>query len=123
MALRVAGCMVWRMARRASSADAQRDLAEDVPALDPLLRLVRLRQREFRFDRHLEFRRLDGAVQPLELLHAGNGVEEFQRLNRAIEAAKLKVPIEAEFPLAQADKAQERVEGGHILGKITLRIR
>src|SRR2546429_5892656 len=74
MALRVAGCMVWRVARRAPSADAQRDLAEDVPVLDPLLRLVRLRQREFRFDRHLEFRRLDGAVQPLELLDAGNGV-------------------------------------------------
>src|SRR5256886_16828764 len=74
MALRVAGCMVWRVARRAPSADAQRDLAEDVPALDPLLRLVRLRQREFRFDRHPEFRRLDGAVQPLELLDAGNGV-------------------------------------------------
>jgi NADPH:quinone reductase-like Zn-dependent oxidoreductase len=51
------------------------------------------------------------------------GVDEFERLNRAIEAAKLKVPIEAEFPLAQADKAQERVEGGHILGKIVLRIR
>src|SRR5437879_2914318 len=51
------------------------------------------------------------------------GPQEFERLNRAIEAAKLRVPIEAEFPLAQADKAQERVEAGHILGKIVLRIR
>jgi NADPH:quinone reductase len=51
------------------------------------------------------------------------GVEEFERMNRAIEAVKLRVPIEAEFPLAQADKAQERVEAGHILGKIVLRIR
>src|SRR5205807_115660 len=51
------------------------------------------------------------------------GVDEFERMNRAIEAAKLRVPIEAEFPLAQADKAQERVEAGHILGKIVLRIR
>ena len=51
------------------------------------------------------------------------GVEEFERLNRAIEAAKLRVPIAAEFPLAQADKAQARVEAGHILGKIVLRIR
>jgi len=60
---------------------------------------------------------------PIIRYNAIPGIEEFQRLNRAIEAAKLKVPIEAEFPLAQADKAQERVEGGHILGKITLRIR
>jgi NADPH:quinone reductase len=51
------------------------------------------------------------------------GPEEFERLNRAIEAVKLKVAIEAEFPLAQADKAQERVEAGHILGKIVLRTR
>jgi NADPH2:quinone reductase len=51
------------------------------------------------------------------------GPEEFERLNRAIEAVKLKVAIEAEFPLAQADKAQERVEAGHILGKIVLRVR
>ena len=40
-----------------------------------------------------------------------------------IEAVKLEVPIAAEFPLAQAAKAQERVEAGHILGKIVLRIR
>src|SRR5947207_2906266 len=60
---------------------------------------------------------------PIIRYNAIPGIEEFQRLTRAIEAAKLKVPIEAEFPLAQADKAQERVEGGHILGKITLRIR
>ncbi len=51
------------------------------------------------------------------------GPQEFEQLNRAIDAVKLKVPIEAEFPLAQADKAQERVEAGHILGKIVLRVR
>jgi NADPH:quinone reductase-like Zn-dependent oxidoreductase len=49
--------------------------------------------------------------------------KEFEELNRAIEAVKLKVPIAAEFPLAQADKAQQRVEAGHILGKVILRIR
>jgi NADPH:quinone reductase-like Zn-dependent oxidoreductase len=51
------------------------------------------------------------------------GAQEFERLKRAIEAVKLEVPIAAEFPLAQAAKAQERVEAGHILGKIVLRIR
>jgi NADPH:quinone reductase len=51
------------------------------------------------------------------------GVQEYQRLNQAIEAAKLEVPIAAEFPLADAAKAHERVEAGHLLGKIVLRIR
>ena len=51
------------------------------------------------------------------------GVQEFERLNHAIEAAKVEVPIAAEFPLAEAAKAQQRVEAGHILGKIVLRIR
>jgi NADPH:quinone reductase-like Zn-dependent oxidoreductase len=48
------------------------------------------------------------------------GVHEYQRLNRAIEAVKLEVPIEAQFPLAEAAKAQQRVEAGHILGKVIL---
>src|ERR1700693_4786551 len=48
------------------------------------------------------------------------GAQEFERLNRAIEAVKLEVPIAAEFPLAHAAQAQERVEAGHILGKIVL---
>jgi NADPH:quinone reductase-like Zn-dependent oxidoreductase len=50
------------------------------------------------------------------------GPAEFERLNRAIEAAKLVVPIAAEFPLAQAAQAQARVEAGHVLGKVVLRI-
>jgi NADPH:quinone reductase-like Zn-dependent oxidoreductase len=51
------------------------------------------------------------------------GPAEFERLNQAIVAAKLEVPIAAEFPLAEAAKAQERLEGGHVLGKVVLRIR
>jgi NADPH:quinone reductase len=51
------------------------------------------------------------------------GPEEFERLNAAIVAAKLKVAIAAEYPLAQAAAAQERVEKGHVLGKVVLRIR
>jgi len=51
------------------------------------------------------------------------GTAQFKRLNRAIEETKLKVPISAEFPLAQAKKAHQRIESGHVLGKIVLRIR
>ena len=51
------------------------------------------------------------------------GTREFERLNRAIQKAELNVPIAAEFPLAEAAKAHRRVEQGHILGKIILRVR
>ena len=50
------------------------------------------------------------------------GVKEFERLSRAIEAARLQVPIAAEFPLADAVQAHERIARGHILGIIVLRI-
>jgi NADPH:quinone reductase len=49
------------------------------------------------------------------------GPQEFERLNQAIEAARLEVPIAAEFSLAQAAQAHERLEAGHVLGKIVLR--
>lgn len=48
------------------------------------------------------------------------GTEEFARLNEAAEAAKLRVPIAAEYPLADAAEAHRRLEGGHLLGKIVL---
>jgi NADPH:quinone reductase-like Zn-dependent oxidoreductase len=51
------------------------------------------------------------------------GVREFRRLNVAVEAAKLKVPIAEAFPLVKAAKAHERLAEGHVLGKIVLRIR
>jgi NADPH:quinone reductase-like Zn-dependent oxidoreductase len=51
------------------------------------------------------------------------GPEEYARLNAAIEAAKLEVPIAAEFPLSDAAGAQQRMAAGHVLGKIVLRIR
>ena len=54
---------------------------------------------------------------------AVSGPQEFERLNQAIIAAKLQVPIAAEFPLAEAAKAHERLDAGHILGKVVLRIR
>ena len=51
------------------------------------------------------------------------GVREFERLNRAAKAARLKVPIAAVFSLAEAAKAHQRAAAGHVLGKIVLRVR
>ena len=50
------------------------------------------------------------------------GRHELAQLSRAIEAAPFQVPIEAEFRLADAARAHERLEQGHILGKIELRV-
>jgi NADPH2:quinone reductase len=51
------------------------------------------------------------------------GPREFERMNQAIQQIHLQVPIAAEFALADAAKAQERMEAGHVLGKIVLRVR
>jgi NADPH:quinone reductase-like Zn-dependent oxidoreductase len=51
------------------------------------------------------------------------GIREFERLNRAIKKANLQVPIAAEFPLEEAAEAHRRIERGHVLGKIILRVR
>lgn len=51
------------------------------------------------------------------------GLRELQRLGRAVEAAKLEVPLAATYPLARAAQAHERLAKGHVLGKVVLRIR
>jgi NADPH2:quinone reductase len=51
------------------------------------------------------------------------GPSEFARLERAAIEARLRVPLAAVYPLAQAAKAHTRLERGHILGRIALRIR
>jgi NADPH:quinone reductase len=48
---------------------------------------------------------------------------QFERLERAVEEAHLEVPIAAVFPLEQAAKAHQRIEQGHVPGRIVLRIR
>src|SRR6202040_962070 len=53
---------------------------------------------------------------------AKSGVREFERLNRAVDAAKLKVPVAEAFGLVHAAKAHERLAEGTVLGKIVLRI-
>ena len=50
------------------------------------------------------------------------GVAEFERLNQAIQQTHLQVPIVAEYALVDAAKAQDRLQAGHILGKIVLHI-
>jgi NADPH:quinone reductase-like Zn-dependent oxidoreductase len=47
----------------------------------------------------------------------------FARLGRAVEAIQLEVPIAASYPLARAAKAHERIERGHVVGRIVLKIR
>ena len=52
-----------------------------------------------------------------------SGARELERLNNAVVEAKLQVPIAAEYSLADATQAHERLEAGHLLGKIVLRVR
>jgi NADPH2:quinone reductase len=54
---------------------------------------------------------------------AAAGPREFDRLGRAVEETRLKVMIAAEFKLAQAAKAHERLAAGHMLGKVVLAVR
>jgi len=58
----------------------------------------------------------------MTLYSAISGPRELDRLNKAAEAAKLQVPIAAEYPLADASGAHKRLQAGHLLGKIVLRI-
>jgi NADPH:quinone reductase-like Zn-dependent oxidoreductase len=51
-----------------------------------------------------------------------SGVREFERLNAAVQAARLKVPIAECYPLARAYKAHQRLAEGHAVGKIILAV-
>lgn len=51
------------------------------------------------------------------------GVAEFERLNRAVSAAKIEVPIAKTYPMSRARAAYAFVKKGHVLGKVALRIR
>jgi NADPH:quinone reductase-like Zn-dependent oxidoreductase len=51
------------------------------------------------------------------------GRVEFERLNKAVVAAKLRVPIAAEYSLADAAEAHKRLSAGHLLGKIVIHVR
>ena len=51
------------------------------------------------------------------------GVREFQRLTRAVDGSNLRVVIADTFALDDASAAHERIETGHVLGKVVLRVR
>ena len=62
--------------------------------------------------RGLRIKAYDAEVGPRELEHLG----------RAIEEAHLEIPIAEVFSLEDAAKAHERLERGHVLGRIVLSI-
>lgn len=71
-------------------------------------------------------------VEPVPREHHGvellaydavSGIREFDHLQRAIETVpEFQVPIAEIFTLDTADKAHERIEHGHVLGKIVIRV-
>ena len=50
------------------------------------------------------------------------GRRELARLERAVNRVRLKVPTAATFPLERASAAHRRLERGHVLGRIALRV-
>jgi NADPH:quinone reductase len=63
--------------------------------------------------RRLRISRYDAEASP----------QQFAKLARAVEKARLRVPIAATFPLAQAARAHERLAHGGVLGRIVLQVR
>jgi NADPH:quinone reductase-like Zn-dependent oxidoreductase len=50
------------------------------------------------------------------------GRAEFERLNRAVTEARLRVVIADKFKLEDAAKAHARIEQGHVVGRVVLQI-
>ncbi len=50
------------------------------------------------------------------------GTLQFERLDQAVEEARLQIPIAEIFELYEAAKAHRRLSKGHVLGKIVLRV-
>ena len=56
----------------------------------------------------------------IDRFDAESSPAEFKRLARAVEEARLQVPIAAVYPLSQAARAHQRLEQGGVLGRIVL---
>ena len=54
---------------------------------------------------------------------AESGVRQFERFNAAVEESRLDVPIAEVFPLTEVARAHERVEQGHVIGRVVLDMR
>ena len=50
------------------------------------------------------------------------GIREFERLDRAMRQARLRIPIAKTYTLSNAVRAHRRLAAGHVLGKIVLRV-
>lgn len=61
-----------------------------------------------------------GGLRMMTLYNFVGGTAELQRLNREVVSAKLRVPVAAVYALGDAAKAHQRLEAGHLLGKIVL---
>jgi NADPH2:quinone reductase len=59
----------------------------------------------------------------LSAFDARPGRRELARLERAIDEAKLRVPVAAAYPLGQAARAHARIERGRVPGRIVLSVR
>jgi NADPH:quinone reductase-like Zn-dependent oxidoreductase len=51
------------------------------------------------------------------------GPREFAKLNAAVEESELRVIVGGVYPLERAAEAHQRVEHGHVIGRLALRIR
>lgn len=47
---------------------------------------------------------------------------QWEALDRAVAEARLRVPLAGVYPLEQAAQAHARIEQGHVLGRIALKI-
>jgi D-arabinose 1-dehydrogenase-like Zn-dependent alcohol dehydrogenase len=65
----------------------------------------------------------DGMASRSRAYDAVSGIQEFERLVRAVEESKLEVPIAAAYEIIDAAKAHERLAKKHVLGQIVLQVR
>jgi len=119
-------------ARRAASIEQLRKFAPD--GLDGVFALAGGHELE----RCLDFMRPKARVvypngiepvpmeRPTFLVRAFDTVanpREFDKLNRQLGKGRIRVPIEASYPLGKAAQAHRRLDRGHALGRMVLRVR